>query len=154
SAAAEISPDPGPVPEPAPVQGRPLAVTTGVPGRAWLWPAAIVLSIGLLALAAWWQWMPRGTAAAPPVAIALRPFTTLGGAAGNAWFAEGLAVEMHDALASVPGLKVAALMAADDPRRDADVRELGRELDVDAILDASIRRQGDRVRIHARLSDT
>ena len=48
----------------------------------------------------------------------------------------------------------AALMAANDPRRDADVRELGRELGVDAILDASIRREGDRVRINARLSDT
>ncbi|MBJ6977982.1 winged helix-turn-helix domain-containing protein [Luteimonas sp. MC1895] len=118
--------------------------------RTWLRHLAVVLAI-VLALA-WWQ-RPED-APADGAAIALRPFTALGGAEDEAWFAEGLAVEMHDALASVPGLRVAALMASTDPRRDADVRELGRELGVDAILDASIRREGDRVRINARLSDT
>ncbi|MGY1457436.1 MULTISPECIES: winged helix-turn-helix domain-containing protein [unclassified Luteimonas] len=156
---AEISLQPGSVAESGDLRGEPAAAAIGLPARAGLRPAAIVLVLGVLAFAAlafaaWWQWAPRGTLAAPQVAIALRPFTTLGRPGDDEWFAEGLAVEMHDALASVPGLKVAALMAADDPRRDADVREIGRELGVDAILDASIRREGDRVRIHARLSDT
>ncbi len=88
---------------------------------------------------------PEATATAAAT-IALRPFSMLGGSADDAWFAEGLAVEMHDALASVPGLTVAALMDPGDPRRTADVRELGRVLDVQAVLDASIRREGDRVR--------
>lgn len=125
----------------------------GTAARAWARPAAVLLVIAL-AVAAWWQWAPREATSPTGVAVALRPFTTLGETGADAWFAEGLAVEMHDALASVPGLKVAALMAGDDPRRNADVRELGKTLDVDAILDASIRREGDRVLINARLSDT
>lgn len=117
----------------------------------WRRPAVVLLALGLM-LGAWWRLDPQG-AAAGEAAVALRPFTMLGGGDADDWFAEGLAIEMHDALASVPGLRVAALMSQDDPRRAADVRELGRALDVDAVLDASIRREGDRVRIHASLSD-
>lgn len=119
--------------------------------------ATLVLLAVLVALAAiaLWRTSPPGTPAARDgAAIALRPFTVLGGGADDAWFAEGLAVEMHDALASVPGLRVAALMPPTDPRRDEDVRELGRVLGVDAILDASIRREGGRIRVNASLSDT
>ena len=141
--AAEIFPFPG-----RSATGR----TPVVALRDWLPHAVAVVAI-VLALA-WWQRLD-GLPAGGGAAIALRPFTTLGGGTeDDAWFAEGLAVEMHDALASVPGLRVAALMAETDPRRDADVRELGRALGVDAVLDASIRREGDRVRISARLSDT
>src|SRR5690606_4032963 len=68
----------------------------------------------------------------------------------------GLAVEMHAALAGVPGIKVAApaapgVVAADGA---SDVRALGRKLGVATVLDASIRREGARVRVNARLSDT
>ena len=127
----------------------------GAGGAPWRWaPALALLLVLAVAAATWWG---RGTSHAPAPAgsaIAVRPFSMLGGSEADAWFAEGLAVEMHDALASVPDLKVAALMDGDDPRRGSDVRELGRELAVAAILDASIRRDGDRLRINARLSDT
>ena len=129
------------------------AANDGRRPQGWLGPIGLILVIAL-AVGAWWRIDGPGVAAGAGSAIALRPFVTLGGSEDDGWFAEGLAVEMHDALASVPGLRVAALMSSDDPRRDADVRELGRELGVDAILDASLRREGDRVRINARLSDT
>lgn len=119
----------------------------------WVLAGLATAMLLVLAVAAWWWLAPRQAAVPGGSAIAVRPFTMLGGSEADAWFAEGLAVEMHDALASVPGLKVAAMMDAGDPRRADDVRELGRTLGVDAILDASIRREGDRVRISARLSD-
>ena len=115
---------------------------------------AFMTALIALATALWWRFPVAGQAPMAGASVAVRPFTTLGDTPDDAWFAEGLAVEMHDALASVPGLRVAALMGEHDPRRDADVREVGRELGVDAILDVSIRREGDRVWINARLSDT
>ena len=126
-------------------------------GTSWLVAfiaLAFMVALAALAVALWWRFPAAGHAAAGGASVAVRPFTALGGSPDDAWFAEGLAVEMHDALASVPGLRVAALMGAGDPRRHADVRELGRELGVDAILDVSIRREGDLVWINASLSDT
>ncbi|MBJ6980450.1 tetratricopeptide repeat protein [Luteimonas sp. MC1572] len=123
-------------------------------GRSpWLRVAGVAMLLVIIATA-WWRLAPPEATGPNTATIALRPFSMLGGSAEDAWFAEGLAVEMHDALAAVPGLKVAALMDPADPRRDVDVRELGRMLDVRAVLDASVRRDGDRVRINARLSDT
>lgn len=123
-------------------------------GRSpWLGVAVVALLL-VLGATAWWRLAPPRATAPAAATIALRPFSMLGGNADDAWFAEGLEVELHDALASVPGLTVAALMDPDDPRRSADVRELGRMLGVQAVLDASVRRDGDRVRINARLSDT
>lgn len=140
-----------------PVESEPPAAwpLRSAAGRmAWRWLPGLVLLLALAVAAAWW-WRGPGRAGQPAgPAIAVRPFSMLGGDEADAWFAEGLAVEMHDALASVPGLKVAALMDGAAPRRDEDVRALGRELGVDAILDASIHREGERLRIIARLSDT
>lgn len=84
--------------------------------------------------------------------IAVMPFTSLSSDPDDRNFAEGLAVEMHDALAGVPGLKVAARRSGD--AQNGDARALGRTLGVASVLDASVRREGDRVRINARLSDT
>ncbi|OHE87094.1 MAG: hypothetical protein A2579_04745 [Lysobacterales bacterium RIFOXYD1_FULL_69_11] len=83
------------------------------------------------------------------------PFTSLSADRDDSYFAEGLAVEMHDALAGVPGLKVAARIASDPAAQGApDIKALGRTLGVATVLDASVRRDGARVRINARLSDT
>ncbi|MBB1089390.1 tetratricopeptide repeat protein [Lysobacter sp. SG-8] len=139
---AAAMPDPaGPVTAPA----RP---------RAWRWGLAALVLVGALAGAgAWVHW--RSPERLPPAeaSVAVLPFSTLSGAPGDAYFAEGLAVEMHGALAGVPGLKVAALQPAEG-RREGDVRVLGRRLGVATVLDASVRREGQRMRIDARLSDT
>src|SRR3546814_17566939 len=63
---------------------------------------------------------------------------------------------MHAALAGVPGIKVAAPAAPGVIAGEGapDVGALGRKLGVATVLDASIRREGTRVRVSARLSDT
>ncbi|CAN5662244.1 hypothetical protein BH23PSE2_BH23PSE2_02370 [soil metagenome] len=74
------------------------------------WTLATLL---LLAGAAWWAF-ERGEVAPGPVeaSVAVLPFASLSDDPADRYFAEGLAVEMHDALAGVPGLKVAAQPAA------------------------------------------
>ena len=107
-------------------------------------------------MSAWWWLEHRPPPQRPSEAsIAVLPFTSLSSARDDRYFAEGLAVEMHDALAGVPGLEVvAARPAAQGDGKEIDVKQLGRRLGVSTVLDASVRRDGERVRISARLSDT
>lgn len=92
---------------------------------------------------------------ATDASIAVLPFTSLSDERDNRYFAEGLALEMHEALANVPGLKVAARgSTAAAQRRNPDVKAIGEALGVATVLDASVRQDGQRVHINARLSDT
>ncbi len=96
-----------------------------------------------------------GAAGAPaPAGVAVLPFANLTPDPENAWFADGLAEEVINALTRVPGLKVTARTSSFAFRgREQDVREIGRALGVGAILEGSVRRAGTRVRLTAQLID-
>jgi TolB-like protein/DNA-binding winged helix-turn-helix (wHTH) protein/tetratricopeptide (TPR) repeat protein len=119
--------------------------------RPWL-----VLTVLLSCVLVVWAVIQRVTTPAPRIAasIAVMPFTSLSNHPGDEYFAEGLAEEMRDALAGVKGLKVAVPLSSDARNGAADAKTLGARLGVAAILDASVRREGPRIRITARLSDT
>ncbi|UNK56212.1 tetratricopeptide repeat protein [Pseudoxanthomonas daejeonensis] len=115
---------------------------------------AVLVAVGVLGGASWW-WRDRGQSAAPlEASIAVLPFTTLSEAREDRFFAEGLSVEMLNALAGVRGVKVAAWRPPEAIDRGQDIKALGRLLGVASVLDASVRRDGRRLRINARLSDT
>jgi TolB-like protein/DNA-binding winged helix-turn-helix (wHTH) protein/Flp pilus assembly protein TadD len=122
--------------------------------RLWRWQwAAFAVVMLALAVWAWREHRPMQALVAEP-SIAVLPFTNLSENRDNDYFAEGLAAEMHDALAGVQGLKVAAQVSpATMLRQGGDVKALGALLGVSTVLDASVRREGQRVRINARLSD-
>lgn len=124
--------------------------------RRWPWLAAAAAIVLVLA-AAWWL-HDRATAVPRPAeaSVAILPFTTLSDDRDDRYFAEGLALEMHEALAGVPGIKVAARTSPDNIAGDGafDAKALGARLGVATLLDASIRREGSRVRVNARLTDT
>lgn len=118
----------------------------------WQWLAFGALVLALVA----WTWLERRQSPARVLepSIAVLPFTNLSENRNDDYFAEGLAVEMHDALAGVQGLKVAAQVSpAMVLKQGGDVKALGKLLGVSTLLDASVRREGQRVRINARLSD-
>lgn len=154
SAPAPATPVEPPGDAPRGVEGGPGdALAPPMSRSSWaLWLlAALVLSIG----AWWWRGRDAGPVAAPAEAsIAVLPFTTLSDARDDRYFAEGLSVEMLGALAGVHGLKVAAWRPAEAIDRGQDIQALGRLLGVATLLDASVRRDGQRLRISARLSDT
>ena len=115
--------------------------------------AAVIVAVGFATV----LWGDRDVAPARPLdaSVAVMPFTSLSTDRQDSYFAEGLSVELHDALAGVKGLKIAARESAVAMRhRDLDVKQLGKTLGVATVLDASVRRDGNRVRISARLSDT
>jgi len=84
--------------------------------------------------------------------IAVLPFASLSGDKENEYFSDGLAEEILNALTQVPGLRVVARTSAFYYRgKDVDVREIGSALNVEYILEGSVRRLGDRIRVTVQL---
>jgi len=84
--------------------------------------------------------------------IAVLPFTNLSGNKENEYFSDGLAEDIIDALTQVPGLRVMARTSAFSFRgKGVDVREIGSRLNVEHILEGSVRRAGSRIRVTAQL---
>ena len=84
--------------------------------------------------------------------IAVLPFVNRGLGSEDEYFADGIADELIGTLAKVRGLRVAARTSAFTFRqRQITISEIGRALNVDTVLDGSIRRSGDRVRILVQL---
>jgi TolB-like protein len=93
---------------------------------------------------------------APPAepAIAVLPFENLSGDADQVYFSDGLAEEVLDRLGRVPGLKVIARASSFDFRGgEHDVTEIAAKLGVTTLLAGSVRRDGMRLRLTARLLD-
>lgn len=90
----------------------------------------------------------------PDASVAVLPFTDLSAERDQDWFCDGLAEEIIDALTCVRRLRVASRTASFRFRDGSvDPREIGRQLRVGAILEGSVRRAGERVRISAQLID-
>jgi adenylate cyclase len=86
--------------------------------------------------------------------IAVLPFTNLSGDPARDYFSDGMSEELLNLLARVPGLQVASRTSSFAYKgRNVDIREVGRELGVETVLEGSIRQSGDQVRITAQLID-
>ena len=84
--------------------------------------------------------------------IAVLPFVALNNDEDDSYFGKGLAEELLNALAQFPDLKVAARTSAFSfDGKDVDLREMGETLGVAHVLEGSIRRSGERLRITAQL---
>jgi eukaryotic-like serine/threonine-protein kinase len=94
---------------------------------------------------------PAAPAASTP-SIAVLPFQDMSGDPANEYFSDGLAEDILDALTQVPGLRVMARTSSFAFRgKDLDVREIGARLNVEHILEGSVRRAGSRLRVTAQL---
>jgi TolB-like protein len=86
--------------------------------------------------------------------VAVLPFTNLSGDAARDYFSDGMSEELLNLLARVPGLQVASRTSSFAYKgRNVDIREVGRELGVETVLEGSVRQSGDQVRITAQLID-
>ena len=114
--------------------------------------AAAVAALLLIATAAglWTTGAPRfSTAEQAPASIAVLPFRNL--SAGDPYFAEGIGEEVVGQLAHEPQFRVAGRASSSALEDDADFRAVARRLNVDYVLEGSVRRQGDRVRVNSDL---
>lgn len=86
--------------------------------------------------------------------IAVLPFHNLSGDPEQEYFADGITEEIINALAQIPGLRVAGRSSAFSFKgRNEDLRSVGAKLSVSTILEGTLRRAGNRLRITAQLID-
>ena len=99
--------------------------------------------------------MKRAPAApASGASIAVLPFQNLSADPENEFFGDGLAEEIINALSPIDGLRVAARTSSFSFKaRGADLAEIGAKLRVSTVLDGSVRRSGNRVRVTVQLVD-
>ena len=110
---------------------------------------------GFASLTEWFDHLAaqrEGSAGA--TSIAVLPFEMLGAQGPGHAFSDGLTDELTNSLSQYKGLKVVARRSSYSFRdRNDDVPTIGRLLNVDAVLEGSIRQDGDSIRINAQLSD-
>jgi TolB-like protein/Tfp pilus assembly protein PilF len=96
----------------------------------------------------------RAQASQPHSSIAVLPFTNLSGDPAREFFSDGMSEELLNLLARVPGLQVASRTSSFAYKgRNVDIRDVGRELGVETVLEGSVRQAGTNVRITAQLID-
>jgi adenylate cyclase len=98
---------------------------------------------------------PPGIADPADKSIAVLPFLNMSPDPDNAFFADGIAEELLNVLSRIDGLRVASRTSAFSFKgKDVPIPEVARLLDVRHVLEGSVRRQGQRVRITAQLIDS
>ena len=86
--------------------------------------------------------------------IAVLPFVDMSEKHDQEYFADGVSEEIRNRLAQVEGLKVSARTASFVFKgKNVPVEDIGAALDVEAVLEGSIRREGNQVRVTAQLVD-
>ncbi|MGB5623522.1 MAG: hypothetical protein WBN65_13600 [Gammaproteobacteria bacterium] len=84
--------------------------------------------------------------------IAVLPFVDLSQEGDNEYFSDGISEELLNSLVGVDGLRVAARTSSFAfKNRNEDIRAIGEQLNVETVLEGSVRRSGDQVRITAQL---
>jgi len=100
---------------------------------------------------------PRSAAAPPafsppPHSIAVLPFVNMSGDPRQDYFSDGLSEELLNSLASIPDLRVAARTSSFFFKgKDVDLSDVAHKLNVGAVLEGSVRKDGESVRITAQL---
>jgi TolB-like protein len=114
--------------------------------------ALAVLAIVVVAIE---RFMPRTEPIPAPAAaksIAVLPFVNMSSDADNEYFSDGLSEELLNLLARVPDLRVAARTSAFQFKGEKiDVKDVAQKLNVAHILEGSVRKSGNKVRITAQL---
>lgn len=113
--------------------------------RFWLLLALTILVAGAVI----WRWPPRLRA---PISIAVLPLTNLSSDSGSDYFADGLTDEIIRNLSLIDGMVVRSQTSSFAFKGMAEkVRDVGKQLDVDYVVEGSVLRAGQKLRIDAQL---
>jgi TolB-like protein len=120
---------------------------------------ALLLSLGAccaVGLAAWMAWQHRhaGSVAAAPRSIAVIPLQNLSGDPSQEYFADGLTDQLITEMSQIPDLRVISHTSVTEYKATTKhLPQIARELKVDDILEGSVVREGDQVRVTVQLLD-
>src|SRR5438094_109295 len=108
--------------------------------------------VALAAAACWIVWKSELVRRPMPAGIAVLPFLDLSPAKDQEYFCDGISEEILDALAKIEGLRVVARTSSFSFKgKNANASEVGKKLNVENVLEGSLRREGNRIRISAQL---
>jgi len=135
-----------------------------VTSRRQVWVLALLgTALAGLFLSGYWFWHPWRAAAAPSLtkreipekSIAVLPFQNLSEQKANAFFADGVQDQILTDLAKVADLKVISHTSVDQYKGAAerDLHEISQQLGVAFVLQGSVQRSADRLRVSAQLID-
>ena len=97
----------------------------------------------------------KGKTTEPKNKLAVLPFMNMSNDAGNEYFSDGISEELINSLSKIDGLQVICRTSSFSFKgKNQDVREIGRILNVSKVLEGSVRKAGNRVRITAELVNT
>jgi adenylate cyclase len=129
--------------------------------------AAVAAAVLVIAVAAWWLWPAAKTSSAPTAAgaasvsqaraaprlsIVVLPFANLSDDREQQYFADGITEDLTSDLSQIAGMLVISRNTAFTYRnKPVDAKQIGRELDVRYVLEGSVRRSGNQVRVNAQL---
>jgi TolB-like protein/Flp pilus assembly protein TadD/DNA-binding winged helix-turn-helix (wHTH) protein len=124
---------------------------------------ALVFGVALMAGVtgfAWWRSIADADRTSPPAdepsaqSVAVLPLVDMTSGGGNEYLGDGFAEEISAQLAQIPGLRVAARTSAFEFKgQRLDVRKIGNALGVRNVLEGSVRRDGDKLRVTVQLID-
>ncbi len=147
---------PATAPAPAPVPATDEETQPSRPKTALRWKLVAFAAVFMLPSAAvvafryfdWIRWFPR-----PPVhSIAVLPLKNLSGNPGDEYFADGMTDELITNLAKISALRVTSYTSVSKYKTTSKpLPQVAQELQVDGIVEGSVLRSGDQVRITAQL---
>jgi TolB-like protein/DNA-binding winged helix-turn-helix (wHTH) protein/Flp pilus assembly protein TadD len=121
--------------------------------------AAVLVVVGVVVGVGWHYWSSRTaqptTVAMADKSIAVLPFADMSEKKDQEYFGDGMAEEIIDLLAKIPILKVIGRTSSFQFKgKTQDLRSIGTQLGVAYVLEGSVRKSGDRVRVTAQLIDS
>lgn len=122
--------------------------------RTWALVSILAVIAVAAAISGYFLFARRSADAASPknISIAVLPFADMSAANDQEYFSDGLAEQLINDLAKAPGIKVIGRSSAFQFKgKNEDARVVGRKLGVANVLEGSVRRDGDNVRITAEL---
>jgi len=138
-----------------PIQAR----RSGIFARSQKWmrrsPTSALLAASLVALSAaagWIVWKSEFVRPLPTTGIAVLPFENLSGDSGNGYFANGIQEEILTRLAGIADLKVISRTSTQQYQsKPRNLREIAKQLGVANILEGSVQKAADQVRVNVQL---
>jgi TolB-like protein/Flp pilus assembly protein TadD len=138
--------------------GKPVV---GTKKRIAIAATAVVVALGIAVGLGLYFWSSKHVAQAPSVAaitdksIAVLPFVDMSEKKDQEYFADGMAEEIIDLLVKIPGLKVISRTSSFQFKgKTEDLRSIATQLGVAYVLEGSVRKSGDHLRVTAQLIDS
>jgi serine/threonine-protein kinase len=125
--------------------------------RTWPWRKVAIASVVVVLLAIAWLWLAQRKPEAPAPVIAVLPFKNLSAEPESEYFVDGLTDEIIRNLAQIEGLEVRSRTSSFAfKNKQPNLREVGEQLKVNFVVDGSVLRSAEKLRINAqfiRVSD-